>query len=286
MTDMTISRVRAYPLAMRNGDIVPVAQASIPVSTSALYGVLGVYETVEIVQGHPFFLLRHLARLDESARMSGFNLGTPADQVAEWLPELLSANEAREALLRIVVIDLGEEVATYFLYLMKTWDYPAAWYEEGVPVTTFQGARSFPLIKSLNTLVPGLARRKAAQLGVHDALLINHEGHVTEGSNCNVCAVIDGTLVTAPYGAALEGITLTTVLGEAARLGIPVERRPLPADEIAGWQEAFLTSTRRHVLPIRRVDDHVMSVGPVTRALMVAFMAVYERTLASAADGP
>lgn len=269
-----------YPFALRNGQVVPLQEAHIPVATAALYGALGVYETVEVVRGQPFMLMRHLARLDASAQGSGLALAPPADQIAAWVPDLLAANRVRDALLRVLAIDLDQGAAVYFLYLMKSPTFPPEWYERGVPVTTFEGERAFPLVKSLNTLVPGLARRKAEALGVHDALLVDRQGHITEGSNCNVCAVIDNTLVTAPYGAALEGITLSIVLEEAHRLGVPVERRPMPVSEIPSWQEAFLTSTRRHVLPIHRVDDHPMTVGPITRALMEAYAAVHARALA------
>lgn len=272
--------VHPFPVAMRQGDLIPVEEATVPVTASALYGALGVYETVEIVGRKPFRLMQHLSRLDDSARGSGFTLMPPPDRIVDWIPRLIEANAVDECLLRIVVIDLGEPHATYFLYLMQPPDYPRQWYAEGVYVTTFQGERTFPLIKSLNTLVPGLARRKAASLGAHDALLIDHQGNVTEGSNCNVFAVIDGTLVTAPYGAALEGVTLSVVLDLARDLGIPTERRPLPAADIPTWQEAFLTSTRRHILPISRVDDHAMPVGPITRRLMDAFEDLFRREMA------
>lgn len=271
--------IHPYPKAMRNGTLIPVEEATIPVTASALYGALGVYETVEIVNKRPFRLLQHLYRLNESATASGFTVFPPTDRVSEWVPPLLDANEANEALLRVVLIDLGEGPATYFLYLMHPPRYPKEWYEKGVPVTTYPGARSLPLIKSLNTLVPGLARRKAQSMGVHDALLIDHHGNITEGSNCNVFAVIEGTLVTAPYGAALEGVTLSIVLELARKLGIPTERRPLPATEISTWEEAFLTSTRRHVLPISRVDDHLMGVGPITRRLMRAYEDLFQQEM-------
>lgn len=272
-------RVHPLPTAMRNGQLIPVSEATIPVTASALYGALGVYETVEIVNGRPFRLPQHLERLAASAEASGFTLDPPAEAVADWVPELLRANRVEETLLRIVVVDLGDGPATYYLYLMEPPNYPPEWYEHGVPVITFRGERAFPLIKSLNTLVPGLARREAERKGAHDALLVDHTGCVTEGSNCNVFAVIDGVLVTAPYGAALEGVTLRIVIDLAQELGIPVERRPLPVAEIPRWQEAFLTSTRRHILPIRRVDDHTLTVGPVTRRLMEAFTALWRQEL-------
>ncbi len=271
--------VKPFPVAMRNGSLIPVEEASIPVVASSLYGALGVYETVEIVQRRAFRLQEHLARLDDSARMSGFTLPVPTAHVAEWIPSLLEANHVSECLLRVVIVDMGEDAVTYFLYLMHPPNYPRKWYETGVPVTTYAAARSLPLIKSLNTLVPGLARRKAMSLGAHDALLIDSAGNVTEGSNCNVCAVIKGTLLAPPYGTVLEGITMSIVLDLARDLGIPVERRPLPAHEIPLWEEAFLTSTRRHVLPIARVDDHEMAVGPITRALMGAYDELFRREL-------
>ncbi len=272
-------KVHPLPVAMKNGRLIPVAEATIPVTASALYGALGVYETVEIVGGKAFRLAQHLERLEASAVASGMRLDPPVTAIAAWVPALLEANRVQDTLLRVVAVDLGEGPATYYLYLMAPPNYPPEWYEHGVPVITFRGERAFPLIKSLNTLVPGLARQAAERRGAHDALLVNHQDCVTEGSNCNVFAVVDGTLVTAPYGDALEGVTLSIVLDLARDLGIPVERRPMPVSEIPRWEEAFLTSTRRHILPIGRVDTHVLSVGPITRRLMAAFEERFQREL-------
>ncbi len=264
-------KVHPLPVAMKNGQLIPVAEATIPVAASSLYAALGVYETVEVVNHHPFRLDQHLARLTASAEASSLPLPLPANTLREWIPPLLAANNVRDTLLRIVLVDVGDGDGVYYLYLMRPPNYPPEWYRTGVPVITFRGERAFPLIKSLNTLVPGLARRQAQQAGAHDALLVNRDGYITEGTNCNVFAVVDGTLITAPYGAALEGVTLGIVLELASVLGIPIERRPMPVHEIPRWEEAFLTSTRRHILPICRVDQHPLQVGPITRRLMEAF---------------
>jgi len=86
--------------------------------------------------------------------------------------------------------------------------------------------------------------------------------------------VIDGVLVAPPVGAILEGTVATRALELAQSLGIPVERRAMPLAEVPVWDEAFLTSTRRGVLPVNMVGEQVIGEpGPITNRLMNAYWA-------------
>ena len=86
------------------------------------------------------------------------------------------------------------------------------------------------------------------------------------------CLSIGTAISPPPPGVALEGTVANRTLTLAAQLGITVHRRPLPLAELPRWQEAFLTSTRRRILPINRVDDHRLGpAGPLTRRLLAAY---------------
>lgn len=269
-----------YPLILHNGQLLPQAECHIPVTTPALVGALGVYETILARRGKIIALTEHLARMQESARGAQLNLTADLETLGDWCYQVMAAS-APDGLVRVLVMDLGRPEADVYVYQMSYTAPAAEDYEIGVPVVIYHGERALPLVKSFNTLVPGLARKAALAAGAHDALLVDRDGHVTEGSNCNVFIVQGSVLLAPPIGAVLEGTVMERVIRLAQALSIPFQRRPLPLAQLPRWDEAFLTSTRRGVLPIRRVDEHVLGpIGPVTSRLLAAYRAWEEAELA------
>lgn len=268
------------PILIHNGQRISQADAVIPVFASALTGALGVYETIVARGGKYVALHEHLARLQISAHGAGIKLDVDLEELGDWCQDLLAAN-GPDGLVRVLAIDLDHPTADVYLYQMTSTGPTAADYERGVAVEIFHGERALPNVKSFNTLVPGLARKAAVAAGVHDALLVDRNGDITEGSNCNVFAIIDGVLVTAPPADVLAGTVMDRVIRLAGELGIPFERRKLPLAEVWRWQEAFLTSSRRGVLPICRVAAHELGgPGPITRRLGEAYRVWEEGALA------
>ncbi len=269
-----------YDNILHNGDLIPKEEAQFPVYTPALVGALGVYETILMRNGKYVALHEHLERLLQSAEGARLRLRPDLEQLMAWASQVGAANQP-DGLVRALALDLGAPYADVYFYQMSYAAPTPEEYANGVPVILFQGERAMPLIKSFNTLVPGLARKAARLADVHDALLVNREGNITEGSNCNVFVVQDGVLAAPPFGAVLEGTVMRRVMSLAGELEIPFHRRDLPAEEIPQWQEAFITSTRRGVLPVRRVDDVVIGKpGPITRTLMKAYRAWEDQELA------
>ena len=129
--------------------------------------------------------------------------------------------------------------------------------------------------------MPGLARKTALAAHAHDALLVDRQGHITEGSNCNVFVVIDQQLIAPPAGTILEGTVMARTLALATELEISCRRHPLAVADLHRWDEAFLTSTRRGILPIRQVDEQPLSPNrPITQRLMAAYEAWEAEVLA------
>lgn len=269
-----------YPQLLHDGQVIPASDAVIPVFTPALVGALGVYETILARRGKIIALPEHLHRLQDSARGAHLRLAVDADVLGQWCYQVLAAN-APDGLLRVLAMDLGRPEADVFVYQMSYAVPAPEEYEQGVPVVIYHGERALPMVKSFSTLVPGLARKAAVAAGAHDALLVDRDGYVTEGSNCNVFVVGDGVLLAPPPGAILEGTVMARVILLAQALAIPFARCPLPLSNLPAWQEAFLTSTRRGVLPICRVGEHALGrAGPVTRRLLAAYRAWEEGELA------
>lgn len=271
-----------FPLILHNGQLLPQADCTIPVTTPALVGALGVYETILARRGKIIALTEHLARMQESARGAQLILTADLATLGRWCYQVLAAS-APDGLVRVLATDLGRPEADVFIYQMSYTAPAPEDYEIGVPVVVYHGERALPLVKSFNTLVPGLARKAAVAAGAHDALLVDRDGYVTEGSNCNVFVVQGDALLAPPRGAVLEGTVMDRVIRLAAELAIPCQRQPLPLAQLPLWDEAFLTSTRRGVLPINRVGDHALGrIGPVTARLLAAYRTWEETELANA----
>jgi len=262
-----------YPKIIHNGRFIDKSDAMLPIYTPTLVGALGVYETILVRHGKYVALNEHLARLQASMQGAELTLDADLDTLRQWSFLVVAANHS-DGLVRVLALDLGHPAADVFLYQMSYTAPSTEEYEKGVSVGIYHGERALPLVKSFNTLVPGLARKAAIAAGLHDSLLVDRDGNITDGSNCNAFAVIDGVLVAPPVGAILEGTVATRALELAQSLGIPVERRAMPLAEVPVWDEAFLTSTRRGVLPVNMVGEQVIGEpGPITNRLMNAYWA-------------
>jgi branched-subunit amino acid aminotransferase/4-amino-4-deoxychorismate lyase len=272
----------------RNGVLVPSAEAVVSVLTPALYGAYGVYESMKVVGGVPFEEAGHLRRLARSAEILALPLPTDLETFRRWIAEVLAAHGAPECTLRLFIVgpeDSGEAVA--YIWPQQLPVYPREYYTEGAPAITFEGCRYLPQAKSLNSLVSFLAQRAARAAGVHESLL-HREGFLTEGSNSNLFAVVGGVVLTPPARMVLAGVTRDLILTLMAVNSVPSREEPLPIAEMSRWEECFITSTSRHVMPVTMVDGKpvgVGSVGPVTRRLMALFEAYFAGTMQTADAG-
>jgi len=275
-----------YNKILHNGRFISKEDATLPVYTPTLLGALGVYETILVKNGRYVALDEHLERLFQSVKGAQMQLDTAInmDQLRQWAFLSVAANHP-DGLMRILVMNLGHPYADIYFFEASYAPIASQAYVGGVPVILYDGERAMPRVKSFNTLVPGLARQAARAAGVHDALLVDRNGNVTEGSNCNVFVVQDGVLLAPPFGNVLEGTVMRRVMTLAGELAIPFRRQPLPAAAISSWDEAFLTSTRRRVLPVRRVDDiQIGKPGPITQRLSEAYWAWEEQALGGSSE--
>ncbi len=270
-------------LVSRNGELIAPADAHVSVFNPAFFAGFGIYESLQIEAGKPFACEEHLLRLEQSAALLELALPGNRRDHARWIHDLLAANEAADATLRILVVgpENGGQTCIY-MWLQSCPVYQPGLYTLGADAITFEGRRTLPAAKALDTLVTFLARREAQRRGAHEALLY-HDGRLTEGSNSNLFVVLDGVLCTAPDGAVLAGVSRDIVLKLAERAGIPCRRESLPTGSVPRWSEAFITSSSRHVMPLTRVDGSPVGsgeIGVLTRRLMGLFEEYFRRQLA------
>lgn len=259
-----------------NGKFVKREEATVSVFDHGfLYGD-GIFEGIRAYDGCVFKLEEHLVRLYESAKAILLNIPLSIKEMEQAVVETLQRNQLASAYIRLVVSrgkgDLGLDPnnchgANVIIIAEKLKLFPAELYEKGLKVVTVPTRRNAPdalnpRIKSLNYLNNILAKLEAEQAGVAEALILNHEGYVCEGSGDNVFIVKDGKVITPPtYLGALEGVTRNTIMDVCRKLGIPCEEKPFTRHEVYVADEVFLTGTAAEVIPVIEVDQRIIGDG-------------------------
>jgi branched-chain amino acid aminotransferase len=240
-------------LASVDGAIGPVEEARIPVADEGLTRGDGAFEVLRLYDGRPFALDDHMARLGRTC--AGLRLDWDEDALRGELGALLDANDASEALLRVVLTRGGRRVLT----VEPVPPHPAV---ARVMTVTYAPNRVLDGLKTLSYGGNMLAGRLAREQGFDEALLVTPHGRVLEGPTWSFFWVAGGELLTPPLeDRILASITRTYVIEEC-----DAQERPCTLDDIAAADEAFIASTVRTALPIAAVDDIRLpsAPGPVT----------------------
>lgn len=265
----------------KNGELLPMAQASVPLSSIEYQYGFGVYETVRVAKGTPRFLSDHAARLMNSARIISLEHRFDERFVQAAIGALIEKERIDTCNVKLLLIG-GKDADSATLYIVPLNPFfpEKTFYRDGVRLITVQYERAFPHAKTLNMLGSYLAYRKARAEGCYDALLANRSGCILEGTRTNFFAVRGRAVFSPPESEILLGVTRKHVLEAAQKLGLRIEERGMRPIDLPEYEGAFLTSTSSNVLPIRSIDGHVFGpTPPALVELMGAYDAFLEREL-------
>ena len=259
-----------------NGSLVPRSEARISAFDHGfLYGY-GLFETMRAYSGTIFLLERHLDRLKKSAKSIGIELS--GIDLSQACRDTLKANGLQSARIRLTVSngDSGafpwqeaDNQPTVVISAREYQPFPPEIYEKGFKagVSSFVRSRYSSLggIKSTNYLISVLTRREMALIGLDEALLLNEDGYITEGSTSNIFFVKSSSLVTPPLESGiLPGITRALVIEVAGTLGISVVEDNITLADLPQFHEAFLTASTMEIMPlvmIKGQDGTVITIG-------------------------
>jgi branched-chain amino acid aminotransferase len=266
-----------------NNKLVPAAEAKISVFDHGfLYGD-GIYETMRVYDGVVFMLDEHIARLYRSAYLIGLNIPKDISGIKTAVYETLRANKLLNAYIRLTVsrgygqIGLDPDLCkepTFVVMTNEFNNYPKSYYDEGLKLIIASVRRNLkdalnPQIKSLNFLNNILAKIEAKQADAYEALMLNADGHLTEGTISNIFFVRDDVLCTPSVECGiLDGITRGIVIELAIRSGIPVKESKFIPDDLYSASEVFITNTTMEVMPVSRVDNVHFKIGEISRLLL------------------
>jgi branched-chain amino acid aminotransferase len=272
-----------------NGKFYSKADATVSVYDHGfLYGD-GVFEGIRAYSGRVFRLKEHVDRLFKSAHTIMLTVPMTREEMIEAVAATVRENGLKDAYIRLVVTrGIGKlglnpfncETPQVIIIADKIVLYPKSFYQNGLGVVTVPTQRNLaeavnPRVKSLNYLNNIMAKIEAINAGVHEAIMLNSYGYVSECTGDNLFIANNGRLLTpALYMGVLEGITRDEVIALAARDGIEVRETVLTRHDIFNADECFLTGTAAEIIPVVKVDGRIIGdgkPGTMTKRLMADF---------------
>ena len=277
-----------------DGKLVDWDQAKIHVLTHTFHYGLGAFEGIRAYKGEDgqpaiFRLKEHVRRLFDSTRIMGFEIPYSFDQISKACIETLAANKLEEGYIRPVVY-LGEGSMGVFpkdnpiRVMIAVWKWGAYLGEEalkkGIRCKISSYTRYHPNTMMTTAKLTGnyttavMAKSDAVRDGYDEAILMDVQGYVAEGSGENLFIVRGGLIKTTPLTTVLPGITRDSVITLARDLGYTVVEQLFRRDELYIADEAFFSGTAAEVTPIRQVDNRPIGngkPGPITQDIQKAF---------------
>jgi branched-chain amino acid aminotransferase len=289
--------VEKAKLIWLDGNFIPWDEAQVHVLTHSLHYGLGVFEGIRGYHCHDgrtaiFRLKEHVQRLFDSAHVMEMDIPYSQEAILETCCEIMRVNGQKEAYIRPLVF-VGEGVMGLHpqnnphRVTIISWVWGAYLGDEGLnkgirtKISSFTRHHVNVMMTKAKTTANYvnsiLAKREAVHLGYDEALMLDTDGYVAEGSGENIFIVKDGVIKTPPLNAVLPGITRASIITVAKDLGMTVAEDIFSRDELYLADEAFLTGTAAEVTPIREVDSRRIGTGkpgPVTQQLQASFFKV------------
>lgn len=276
-----------------DGEMVPWREAKVHVLTHTLHYGMGVFEGVRAYQtdkGAAIFRLEeHTRRLFDSAHIMQMKIPFDKATISEAQRQAVSQNNLDTAYIRPMCF-YGSEGMGLRADNLKVHVIIAAWewgaylgkeaLEKGIRIRTSSFTRHHVNISMCKAKANGhyinsmLALQEALSCGYDEAMLLDNEGYVAEGSGENIFVVRDGVIYTPDLTSALNGITRSTLFELASTQGIEIREKRITRDEVYIADEVFFTGTAAEVTPVREVDDRTIGDGgrgPITEKLQTMY---------------
>ena len=281
-----------------NGDLVEWRSATTHVLTHTLHYGMGVFEGVrayETPDGPAIFRLQdHTKRLFNSAKIVGMQLPFTEEQINRAHIDVVKANNLASCYFRpmayygsgkLGVAPKQDDVQV----ILAAWAWGAYLGEEcmrkGIRVRVSSFTRHHPNVTMIKAKANGnymnsiMANTEATRDGYDEAILLDAQGYVAEGSGENIFTVRDGVLYTPALDVALDGITRRSVIAIASEMGLKVVEKRLTRDELYVADEVFFTGTAAEVTPIREIDGRQIGIGergPITAEIQQRYFDIVQ----------
>ena len=249
-----------------------------------------IYEVCYSDKGHLLFFEDHLERLQNSARLLKMQFFISIEKITEQVMATLKKSNLEQAYLRIILtrgesiiaLDPNKSFSNNLVTIARPKpSYPQDFYDSGVYLALVDTIRNDirsvdPNAKSGNYLNNVMAIEEAKAVGAYDAIMLNKDGKVTEGTTFNIWIVKNNKIITPPIESGiLAGITRKKLLELIPSLGMNAIEEEITPQQLSEADEVFITSSTRKLIPVNKVNEHVYGKNshdwPITAKLMKAY---------------
>lgn len=278
-----------------NGELVDWADAKVHVLTHALHYGSGVFEGIRAYDTkkgtHVYRLTEHIERLMRSAKIYMMDVPFSTEELVQATKEVIRANSLESCYIRPLIYRGYGEMGLFPLHApvdvsIAVWPWGTYLGDDGIKhgirakISSFRrfGPNSMPPAAKATGqyLNSSLAKVEAVKGGYEEAILLDDQGNLSEGSGENLFVVRNGVVATPTTSCdVLEGITADTVYTICKDEGIPLVQKVMVRSDLYVADEAFLTGTAAEIVPLREVDDRVIGEpGPITKKIQDIFYGI------------
>jgi branched-chain amino acid aminotransferase len=269
-----------------DGKMIPWRDANVHILTHAMHYASSVFEGERAYNGKIFKSREHSERLKRSAQMIDFEIPYSVDELEAAKAEVLAASGLKDAYVRALAWrgageDMGVASARNPVRVaIAAWEWGAYYGDakmKGAKLDISKWKRPSPETIPSHAKAAGLymictmSKHAAEAKGCSDAMMYDYRGYVAEATGANIFFVKDGEVHTPTPDCFLNGITRQTVIGMLRDRGVTVHERHIMPEELAGFEQCWLTGTAAEVTPVGQIGEHTFEVGQLTRDIAEAY---------------
>lgn len=270
-----------------NGEYVPWADANVHVLNHGLHYGSSVFEGEAVYDGKIFRLTEHSERLKQSANMLDYDVPYSVEEIDSACLELIKIQNISDGYVRPIAWRGSEEMgvsaqSTKINLAIATWNWGSYFAPEerlkGLKLAMARYRRPDPATAPAKAKAAGLymictiEKHRAEKDGYADALMLDWRGRVAECTGANIFFIKDDVIHTPIPDCFLDGITRRTVIGLAEQRGLEIVERAIMPDELAGFDQCFITGTAAEVTPVSQIGDQKFHVGEIVETLLNDYM--------------
>lgn len=239
-----------------------------------------VYEVIRIIDRVPLFLEDHYTRFMNSLKLASGNRNYDIKYVdiEKSINNLIKLNNISNYNIKIVVNNIGHDKNNEYYFFIKSIYPDKSLYDEGIKTFTYNAVRNNPNAKIINHDLRDTVNRLLKEKNCYEALLVNNNDEITEGSRSNMFFLKDKTVYTSPVGDVLPGITRQKIIKLLSENEIEFKEEPILENEIEIFDSAFMSGTSPKVLPISYINDIKFSIK---NELLQKIMKIYDDKITS-----
>ncbi|MEA1898444.1 MAG: aminotransferase class IV [Bacteroidota bacterium] len=249
-------------------------------SSSRIYSGESVYEVIRIINGVPLFFEDHIKRLKDTAKVREKSIPFESQEIRNQILQLVELNHSFMGNVKLVCnySNSGKKSPDFLVYFIEH-HYPSQnQYSEGVSALLFFAERDYPSAKIINQKLRSVIFKKLIDTGVYEAVLVDQQGFITEGSRSNVFFVKDEKVFTAPDGTVLSGIARKYILQSCSDQNIELSFERVHYKKIRNFDAAFISGTSPGLLPLNEIGSLKMECSSnIIKVLTRAYNTIVNR---------